>query len=495
MNAKATSYRSSTVTVGTRRRVESVESSVPIDGGGRTSARRLVPPVLPLESWFVTFIHWAMTLLLIWAGTWWARSTATAIMLSAVFLSALVTLTLMSRSRIRRQQRELLTKFSQSAQKQLDQLHDRWRSLHSETRQNASALLQLVDGVVVLTPDETILLINPSAVSLLNLNRRDGLLGRSFTEMVRVPELLDVLRSVVREQQTQELTIDFQHEGDVRPIRVRVDLIDTGESFNLQLSLRDETEPRRVEEMRREFVANVSHELKTPLAAIKGYAETIELALGDDPETAVYFLNQINSQCQRLEHLVNDMMKLAHAQSGRDHLRLSSVSLTEVVRESIQTYIPVALANDLMLDGRLPSEVAKVFSDREATLTIANNLIGNAVRYTPSGGHIDVQIERDGEMWCLRVIDDGHGIPADDQTRIFERFYRGSRSIESATSSTGLGLAIVKNLSQALGGDVSVQSEVGKGSTFEVRLPAVMGESVSDSVLSSRERLVGSTQA
>lgn len=378
---------------------------------------------------------------------------------------------------IARMQREI-TQNRQSlrqAQSQLRELHQRWRLLHGETRQNASALLQLIDGVVVLSPREDILLINPSAVRLLNLNKREGLLGRSFTEIVRVPELVRSIRGVVEEQQTQEFTFDFQHPHGIRPIRVRVDLIDAGESQNLQLSLRDETEPRRVEEMRREFIANVSHEFKTPLAAIKGYAETIELAIGDDPDMAAHFLAQITSQCLRLERLVNDMMQLARAQSGRDHLRLSSVSLTEIISESIRAYAPVAAANDLELTGGVTGEKAKVLADREATLTIANNLIGNAVRYTPSGGHISVQLQREGPMWCLVVQDDGDGIPLEHQSRIFERFYRGTRNAESANSSTGLGLAIVKNLAIAQGGDVTVQSTPGQGATFRVRLPALAG--------------------
>ncbi|MEM6364614.1 MAG: ATP-binding protein [Planctomycetota bacterium] len=359
----------------------------------------------------------------------------------------------------------------QDAQSEVDQLHHRWRLLHDESRQNASALLQLVDGVVVLSPNETILLINPSAIRLLDLKRRDDLVGRSFTELVRLPELVEVIRNVVSEHHTQEISVDFQHDGGIRPIRVRVDRIDAGTQQNLQLCLRDETEPRRVEEMRREFVANVSHELKTPLAAIKGYAETIDLAIDDDPDTAKHFLRQITVQCLRLERLVFDMMRLAKAQTGRDHLNLASVALSEIIEESVRVYEPVAIAGDLSLQWLMPTEPCKVLADREAVLTIANNLIGNAVRYTSPGGDIRVSLQRDSQYWCLSVADTGEGIAEDDQQRIFERFYRGTRSTESPTSSTGLGLAIVKHLAQALGGSVRVDSKLGYGSTFEVRLP------------------------
>jgi len=308
------------------------------------------------------------------------------------------------------------------------------------------------------------------------------LLGRPFTEIVRQPELTASIRNAVDEQHPQEFTLEFQHQRGIRPIRVRVDLIDTGESQNLQLSLRDETEPRRVEEMRREFIANVSHELKTPLAAIKGYAETTELAIQDDPEMAVHFLSQITEQCYRLERLVNEMMQLARAQSGRDFLHVSSVSLADIVAESVRTYDPVARASGIDLIAEVDGQRAKVTADREATLTIANNLIGNAVRYTPSGGRVRVYLRAEGESWALVVEDTGVGITAEDQKRIFERFYRGSRNSESSSSSTGLGLAIVKNLAQAQQGEVHVRSQPGEGSTFWVCLPAVTAESKSTAV-------------
>ncbi|MFG0255499.1 MAG: sensor histidine kinase, partial [Rhodopirellula sp. JB053] len=247
----------------------------------------------------------------------------------------------------------------------------------------------------------------------------------------------------------------------------------------VQLSLRDETEARKLEGMRREFIANVSHELKTPLAAIKGYAETVQLAAADDPDMAIHFMNSITAQCLRLERLVADMMQLARAQSGRAQMNIASISLRESVAESIRTYTPVAQASGLELTFHDDGNSAKVLADREAALTIANNLIGNAIRYTPRGGRIDVRLQKDADRWCLIVADTGIGIAEKDQTKIFERFYRGSKSAEMATSSTGLGLAIVKNLSIALGGSVRVDSEPGKGSTFVVELPSVVvqGES------------------
>jgi two-component system phosphate regulon sensor histidine kinase PhoR len=224
--------------------------------------------------------------------------------------------------------------------------------------------------------------------------------------------------------------------------------------------------------MRREFVANISHELKTPLAAIKGYAETVELAIKDDPDAAVHFMSQIGTQCLRLERLISDMMQLARAQAGRSHMKISSVSLGDIVTESIESYQPIAESKKIELTVVPPPAEAVVRSDPEAMLTIANNLIGNAIYYTPAGGQVRVYCREAGNCWALAVEDTGVGIPESEQKRIFERFYRVEKSRSSADGGTGIGLSIVKNLTVTLGGEVRVSSNPGEGSKFEVLLPS-----------------------
>lgn len=353
----------------------------------------------------------------------------------------------------------------------------RWRTdlktLEAQSRLGASALLQLIDGVVVLSTELSTLLINPSAINLLGLKAKDSLTGRRFDEMVRNPLMIKLIRAAINERHAQESVIELQLSNTVRPLRVRADVIHDEDSLKVQLSLRDETKARQIEGMRREFVANVSHELKTPLAAIKGYAETVELAAADDPDMAIHFMNQIVTQCHRLERLISDMMQLARAQSGKALMKLSSVPMRDIVSESVRTYEPVANASGLTLTWHRIEGPAKVLADSEAALTICNNLIGNAIRYTPRGGRIDVSLEPSDGSWALVVEDTGVGIAEQDQTKIFERFYRASRNAEMTNSSTGLGLAIVKNLTVSLDGHVSVKSAPGEGSTFRVELPAV----------------------
>jgi two-component system phosphate regulon sensor histidine kinase PhoR len=166
------------------------------------------------------------------------------------------------------------------------------------------------------------------------------------------------------------------------------------------------------------------------------------------------------------------MMTLARAQAGKQHLRPTTVDVDAVIADSIATYAPIASAKGINLrHDRADASAVLAYADREATLTIANNVIGNAIRYTPEGGEVVVSSRRDGEFAVFSVRDNGIGIPQQEQRRVFERFYRADKSRKHTSSGTGLGLAIVKNLTQSQGGRVSLKSRPGKGSTFEIYLP------------------------
>jgi two-component system phosphate regulon sensor histidine kinase PhoR len=375
-------------------------------------------------------------------------------------------------------------KVDHEVQLEIDKWHRKWQLLRADARQTETALAQMLDGLIMVSPDGSILLINKSARSLLGLSRQDDLVGRQLVEVVRIPELHRAVESANLGVANQVTNLEVIDGKTVRPLRVQIDRITQADSSRLLLMFRDETETRRVEEMRREFIANVSHELKTPLAAIKGYAETVELAINDDPEAASHFMSQIHSQCLRLERLVSDMMQLARAQAGAQFIKLTGVSLDAVVTEALKSCRPVAEAKSIHLTVEgFDDEAAVVHANQEAVLTIANNLIGNAIRYTPAGGHVCVSCRQEGDHWALVVTDDGIGIPISDQDRIFERFYRVDKARESADGGTGIGLSIVKNLTLALGGQVAVSSRPNQGASFQVLLPAARpGETSSEQI-------------
>jgi two-component system phosphate regulon sensor histidine kinase PhoR len=342
-------------------------------------------------------------------------------------------------------------------------------------RAEASAVLaNLEGGVISLDPKCRITLINETAKKFFQIDR--PCLGHPLIQSIRQPEVIDSVQKVFRDRAPRDIHLETRSDDGLRrTLRVRCSSIRYGDVGGVLITAHDESETRRIEEVRREFVANVSHELKTPLAAIKGYAETVELALGDDPEAAKHFVSQIHGQCKRLERLIADMMTLARAQAGTQHLRLTTVDLEDIVAESIATYAPVAVAKQMSLVHKRSSREFPnstiVYADREATLTIANNVIGNAIRYTAEGGTVVVSCRSEGRFGVLKVQDNGIGIPENEQKRIFERFYRVDKSRKYERSGTGLGLSIVKNLTQSQGGEVQLRSRPGEGSVFEIYLP------------------------
>jgi two-component system phosphate regulon sensor histidine kinase PhoR len=353
-----------------------------------------------------------------------------------------------------------------------DRVRGRALRLQRDWAEATAVLASLDGGVVALDPNSRITLINAAAKKLFQIDR--SVLGEPLIQAIRQPEIVESVQQVGRDFSPREISVDIMSDDGIRrSLRIRCSCITYGGIKGLLIAAHDESEARRSDEVRREFVANVSHELKTPLAAIKGYAETVELAIADDPEAAKHFVSQIQEQCKRLESLIADMMTLARAQAGIQHLRPTIVDLDAIIAESIKTYAPVAAARQISL-SQAPKHIPSptVYADREAALTIANNVIGNAIRYTPEGGIVIASSRIEGSFGVLSVQDNGIGIPENEQKRIFERFYRVAKSRKHATTGTGLGLSIVKNLTQSQGGEVRLRSRQGEGSTFEIFLPS-----------------------
>lgn len=342
-----------------------------------------------------------------------------------------------------------------------------------ETEETIAAFAFMKDGVVVLSSDRQITLINAAARVLLGLDPDQKLVGRPLIEVVRLPKMRLGVQRAFDDEEPQDFLLEIQNDLTVRPVNVRIDRIVHESSGSLVIGLRDVTEAQLVESMRREFIANISHELKTPLAAIKGYAETVEDAMGDDPDAAFHFMAQIKTQCLRLEKLVADMMQLARAQAGKNNFEFGAVSVMECIQTAVLTNQPIAAQKGIELKcpstERGAGEIA--FADFDATVTIVNNLISNAVRYTETGGTVEVDLRVLDRFVQLTVTDDGVGIAPSDQERIFERFYRVEKSREASDGGTGIGLALVKNLALAMAGEVRVTSKSGEGAVFEVLLP------------------------
>jgi two-component system phosphate regulon sensor histidine kinase PhoR len=240
------------------------------------------------------------------------------------------------------------------------------------------------------------------------------------------------------------------------------------------LVLHDRTELKRLENLRRELVANVSHELKTPLAAIRGYAETLRLGAVHDAKHNVLFLRRIEEQADRLHELILNMLQLARLESGEQALEIVELNVGEILERAVEQFSPTAMAKQIAVSVELVEGDLTLTADEEALQTIVNNLIDNGLKYTAAGGRVWVRSLLGAGTIAIEVEDTGVGIAEAELTRIFERFYRVDKARSRALGGTGLGLSIVKHLVQAHGGAVSVVSTPGKGSTFRVELPRTL---------------------
>ena len=238
----------------------------------------------------------------------------------------------------------------------------------------------------------------------------------------------------------------------------------------------DVTEIRRLESMRKDFVANVSHELRTPLTAVRTALETARAVLGKDPREADRFLAIADRHTERLTALVKDLLDLSRVEAGRLDLDIEEVAPADVADEVLAMFSEPAARRQLKLVSAFPPELPPALTDREALVQVLTNLVENAVKYTDEGGTLTVRGRQDGEQLCVIVEDNGPGIAAKHLPRLFERFYRVDPGRSRERGGTGLGLSIVKHLCEAMGGSVSVESQPGRGSTFTVRLPVAPPE-------------------
>jgi len=238
--------------------------------------------------------------------------------------------------------------------------------------------------------------------------------------------------------------------------------------------LDDQTDIRQAEQMRQDFVANVSHELKTPLAVIKSSVETLVDGAAEEPETRGEFLAQITRESDRLEALIQDLLSLARIESGHLGLEPQAIALDTAITDCVERHQTRAEAKTLTMVEKPPKDApanVTAWADPDALRQVMDNLVDNAIKYTPNGGRITVRWSATPETVSFEVEDTGVGIPAADLPRVFERFYRVDKARSKAEGGTGLGLAIVKHLAQAMKGHVRVASTVGKGTTFRVTLP------------------------
>ena len=341
----------------------------------------------------------------------------------------------------------------------------------AELRENGQLLsavfVSMVEGVIAIDNDERILFANRAARSLLDFGEQE-LTGRPIWECVRN----ETVQSVVRHAMTGlKRSVECELPRNETVVEIRA-LPMAGEPCpGVVLVIHDVTELRRLENVRRDFVSNVSHELKTPLTIIQTATETLLDGALEEEALARRFLDRIDEQSGRLHELIVDLLQLAQIESGQQAFEITSVPVRATVESLIEEFSGLAQSNEVSLYMEGDEEDLYAEADFGAFRTIVENLLSNAIKYTPAGGDVTVIWRRDGAHLRMGVRDTGVGISREHQTRIFERFYRVDRSRNRVVGGTGLGLSIVKHLAQVFSAQVSVESEIGKGSVFSLRIP------------------------
>jgi two-component system phosphate regulon sensor histidine kinase PhoR len=350
------------------------------------------------------------------------------------------------------------------------QLARQFVQLDEDRQQLRAVLSSMVEGVIAIDAGQQILFANDRAGQMLDFAAKQAS-GRKLWEVVRQRTLQDLVRRVLTESRGGSELLECGGPSS-KTFAVHVTQLPGEPVRGAVLVFSDTTELRRLERLRQDFVANVSHELKTPLSVITACVETLIDGGVEDVVNRGRFLERIGEQSGRLHALILDLLSLARIETGAEALVLEDLPLENTVRGCLERHQDRARTRGQQLEVAAPAgEPVIARADEEAAREIIDNLVDNALKYTPAGGTIRLCWWAEGETCCLEVRDNGIGIPAHELPRVFERFYRVDKARSRELGGTGLGLSIVKHLAHAMQGSVRAASEVGKGTTFTVTLP------------------------
>ena len=357
---------------------------------------------------------------------------------------------------------ELAEAFNQMASTITDQI----RNLTTESNQLSVILDTMADGVIVVNSNGQVELMNLSAEWMLESPNREA--DRiQLAEVVRDHGILQLVSEARATRQTRQAELELVHRR--RFLNVIATPLSEGSDEGVLLTLQDVTSLWQVETTRREFVSNVSHELRSPLAAIRAMTETLQDGALNDTDTAQDFLTRILNDTQRMTTMVNELLELSRLESGQAPIHLAPVSLESVVAE-IESRFDVSPDHErLKLETNVPDGIPLVMGEADKLNQVLANLVENAVKVTGDGGLISISANATDRWVEVKVSDNGIGIAREHLPHVFERFYKVDRSRRDG--GTGLGLAIVKHLVQAHGGDIKVESVEGEGSAFSFTLP------------------------
>lgn len=351
------------------------------------------------------------------------------------------------------------------------QLQHKIKAIQEDENELKAILAHMVEGVILINKNEKIVVMNNPVYAMLNLRSKDAI-GKPYWEVIRHDEINAILKEAFSEKKSlsKELTLISPQENHFL-MQVSAVLTDEKNLSSVVAVFHDITEIKKLAKVRSEFVANVSHELKTPLTAIKGFVETLQEGAFEDKETSQKFLNIIQEHTQRLETLVNDLLNLSALESKETKLIIEQTPLKTLVESAMGLLKKKLEDKKHRLLLKIPPALPPLLVDRSKMQQVFLNLLDNAIKFTPSGGTITVSAFQNHNSIRIDVQDTGIGIEQHHIPRLFERFYRVDKGRSRELGGTGLGLAIVKHIVQSHQGKISVQSTPGQGSTFTISLP------------------------
>ena len=352
------------------------------------------------------------------------------------------------------------------------ELRDRIDTVIRQRNETEAMLSSMVEGVLAVDMEERVISLNHAAAEMLGCNQTEAQ-GRSIHEVVRSTVLHRFVTDTLSSQEPVEKEIVLSYDGD-RVLNGHGTLLRDAEGGQVGalIVLNDVTHIRKLEKIRRDFVANVSHEIKTPITAIKGFVETLRDGALENPEDAQRFLTIISKHVDRLEAIIEDLLRLSRIEreAEREEVVLVEGKVKDLLQTAIQVCEVKAVAKKVRIELSCEKDiVAKI--DAVLLEQALANLLDNAIKYSNEGSVIQVEATQKESEIIISVSDHGCGIEKEHLPRLFERFYRADKARSRQLGGTGLGLAIVKHIAQAHGGHVSVESTPGKGSTFAIHLP------------------------
>jgi two-component system phosphate regulon sensor histidine kinase PhoR len=334
----------------------------------------------------------------------------------------------------------------------------------AERDRMAIVLASMGDAILVVDSEARVTMTNKAADKVLQVPR-DTVIGRHFIEAVRDHEIDAFVQRCLAKRELQTGLVEVRSKKQLLGVMATPFQEDSG----CLVLVQDLTELRRLETVRRDFISNLSHELRTPITSLKALTETLDEGAIDQPSVARDFVSKMNVEVDRLAQMVQEMGDLSRIESGEAPLKRSLVNMADVVARAVERLRAQSERAGLRLETRIESNLPRALVDEARIEQVLVNLIHNAIKFTPPGGRIDITAKADSDRLVVSVSDTGVGISADDLPRVFERFYKADRA--RAGGGTGLGLAIAKHVVEAHGGKIWVESVEGKGATFSFGLP------------------------